>query len=412
MPWHQTKRQSCLWDFDHWFHTHLSSDTIVIVDIPTESQKADGFTKPLVTSAFSAFGKDGAQALKNSTSSVFLLCTVFKLAERLNPSHRLTQTRHIHSPSLRFVERKKGCCHSPSKHNSARMNLVPVSLARLIKGPAVTNLALAVLLVVVMGATDVESLATSSPSSPSTTNLAGVLFDIDGTLVQSDPIHFAVFQELLLQQEGFNNNEPIDEGFFRKWISGRANALIMADFFPTWSMAQREAWSAHKEARFRQVAAASMKQSKMPGLDRLRGWIDAQALPKAAVTNAPRLNAEAILSGIGYDAWFDTLVIGDECEKPKPDPCPYLTACQRLGDHHGGGVVVAPDRCIVFEDSPSGARAGVAAGAFVVGILSGQEALALQEAGCHLIVQDFDDPALWKHLERTVRAVTHGDSVA
>ena len=224
--------------------------------------------------------------------------------------------------------------------------------------------------------------------------LSAVLFDIDGTLVNSDPIHFAVFQELLLKEDGFNNNAPIDESFFRKWISGRANALITTDFFPDWPITKREQWSLQKEARFREVARATMKASQMPGLDRLRKWVDSNDLGKAAVTNAPRSNAEAILSGIGYDEWFGKkcLIIGDECEKPKPDPCPYLTACKRLG--------VTSDRCIVFEDSPSGSMAGVAAGAFVVGILSGQEESTLLDAGCHMIIQDFDDPKLWNHLER------------
>ena len=258
----------------------------------------------------------------------------------------------------------------------------------------VAHLSLLVAVVVIaMVASSVDSLVASPPKQRHSSTIAGVLFDIDGTLVHSDPIHLAVFRELLLHEDGFNNNEPIDEPFFRQWISGRANALIAADFFPDWPVAQREAWSLRKEARFREMAQATMKQSVMPGLDRLRNWIDERRLPKAAVTNAPRLNAQAILSGIEYDTWFgeDALIIGDECEKPKPDPCPYLVACERLG--------VNATECIVFEDSPSGARAGVAAGAFVVGILSGQEAVTLQQAGCHLIVQDFDDPQLWKHLD-------------
>ena len=257
-------------------------------------------------------------------------------------------------------------------------------------------------ILITMVATRVESLSLSKPKRH--TSVAAFLFDIDGTLVHSDPIHLAVFRELLLQQPGFNNNQPIDEAFFRKHISGRANALITADFFPTWSIADREAWSIRKEERFREVAQATMKQSQMPGLDRLRAWIDAHHLGKAAVTNAPRLNAEAILSGIDYDAWFgDQLIIGDECEKPKPDPCPYLLACQRLG--------VSASDCIVLEDSPSGARAGVAAGAFVVGVLSGQEEATLRDAGCHLIVQDFEDEKLWKHLE-ALSTVSSADAVA
>ena len=157
--------------------------------------------------------------------------------------------------------------------------------------------------------------------------------------------------------------------------------------------AKQQAWSANKEAVFREKAQASLKARQMPGLDRLRDWISTRNLPKAAVTNAPRLNAEAMLAGIGYDEWFglDYLVIGDECERPKPDPCPYLTACQRLG--------VDAQHCLVFEDSPSGATAGVAAGATVIGIRSGQTPEKLLEAGCTFVIENFDDPKLWDHLK-------------
>lgn len=235
-----------------------------------------------------------------------------------------------------------------------------------------------------------ESLSTSTVNH-SREALAGFLFDIDGTLVNSDPLHFAVFQELLLKEDGFNDDIPIDEEFFRNNIAGRQNALIMADFFPDWPITKREEWSILKEARFREVAASSLSERKMPGLDKLKSWIEARNLPRAAVTNAPRLNAEAMVGGIGYISFFQTLVIGDECEKPKPDPCPYLTACSNLG--------IEATQCIVFEDSPSGARAGVAAGAFVIGVLSGQEESTLTDAGCQLVINDFEDIKLWEYLE-------------
>ena len=194
--------------------------------------------------------------------------------------------------------------------------------------------------------------AFAGTTRPAENGIAAVLFDIDGTLVDSDPVHYSVFRELLSEVEGFNGGILIDEDFFRSSISGRSNAQIAADFFPDWSVDRRERWSEMKEARFREAAASTMMRSKMPGLDRLRDWLNERdgTVRRAAVTNAPRLNAEAIIGGIGYDGWFETLVIGDECERAKPDPCPYLTAC--------GALSVEPGDCIVFEDSPSGATAG------------------------------------------------------
>ena len=280
----------------------------------------------------------------------------------------------------------------------------------------------------------VESLTTTSATTNNNNNnrnniVKAILFDIDGTLVNSDSIHFAVFKELLWQEEDFrlsyNNNQqqqqrqekndqekhnnPIDEEFFRQRISGRSNGAITADLFPSWSIEKRDAFSIRKEERFREIATQSdrMKKLQMPGLDRLRDWVDSNRLGKVAVTNAPRLNGELMLMGIGYADWFgkDGLIIGDECERPKPDPSPYLTACQRItvvDDEDGNKikVIVSPKECIVFEDSPSGAKAGVAAGAYVIGIKSGQEEATLLDAGCQFVIQDFEDVKLWDHLDR------------
>lgn len=241
----------------------------------------------------------------------------------------------------------------------------------------------------------VTTMSTIPPTTKTTSNprLAAILFDIDGTLVHSDPIHFRVFQELLLQVDGFNNNNPIDLDYFRKHISGGNNGMIMEHLFPNWSIQQRESWSYNKERRFRELAQQSMKQLQMSGLDKLREWINSNNIQKAAVTNAPKLNAKAILQGIKYDDWFhdDIVILGEECEKPKPYPDPYLVACKKLN--------VSPKDCLVLEDSPSGVKAGIAAGAVVIGISSGQTEQTLLDVGCHMVIQDFDDPKLWQYLE-------------
>lgn len=222
------------------------------------------------------------------------------------------------------------------------------------------------------------------------------MFDIDGTLANTDPVHFAVFQELLLA-EGVNGGVVIDEAFNARVLAGRSNPVIMGDLFPHWPLDRQLAWTEGKEKRFRALlAAGKLADAKTRGLDKLVAWVDAHRPGKTcAVTNAPRLNANAILSGIGLDSWFgDRLVIGDECARAKPDPLPYILGAERIG--------ADPQRCIVFEDSPSGATAGKAAGCFVVGILSGQTREALEAVGCDLIVKDMECPVLWDFLEGAV----------
>ena len=85
-----------------------------------------------------------------------------------------------------------------------------------------------------------------------------------------------------------------------------------------------------------------------------------------------------------------TVVIGDECARPKPDPEPYRAAMRALG--------VTPSRSVAFEDSRSGIRAARDAGAFVFGMTTGLAPEALAAAGAHAAIADFTDPALWAHL--------------
>lgn len=91
---------------------------------------------------------------------------------------------------------------------------------------------------------------------PDLLSVRAVLFDIDGTLTDSDPLHFLAFQEILIEK-GFNGGAPIDEAFFRARISGRHNPEIAADLFPDWTVAQHVEFYTDKEQRFRDLAGES-----------------------------------------------------------------------------------------------------------------------------------------------------------
>ena len=153
-----------------------------------------------------------------------------------------------------------------------------------------------------------------------------VLFDIDGTLFDSDPVHLEAFRRVLAAENG---GAPIDAAFFRRAISGRQNALICADLFPDSDAAWRRDFADRKEALFRDLAADGL--APVAGLDAFLAAVDARGLAKAAVTNAPRANAEFMLDCLGRRDWFDVLVIGDECARAKPDPEPYRVAAAALG---------------------------------------------------------------------------------
>jgi len=89
-----------------------------------------------------------------------------------------------------------------------------------------------------------------------------------------------------------------------------------------------------------------MKLQRMPGLTDFLAWLDSRALRKAAVTNAPKDNTALMLAALQLDSYFEAVVLGEECERAKPHPDPYLKGLQMLG--------LQPHEAIVIEDSPSG----------------------------------------------------------
>jgi len=155
-----------------------------------------------------------------------------------------------------------------------------------------------------------------------------------------------------------------------------------------------------KEAFFRKLAPGQLKA--VDGLHDLCRWIEGRNLKRAAVTNAPRANAELMLSLLGLTDFFPVLVIGSECERAKPFPDPYLKALELIG--------ASPDHTFIFEDSASGIRAGVAAGKPVVGLTTRNPGKALSDAGASLLINDFQDPKLLSVLEE-LKPVTENGQV-
>ncbi|WP_449432767.1 HAD family hydrolase [Pseudomonas putida] len=214
--------------------------------------------------------------------------------------------------------------------------------------------------------------------------LTALLFDLDGTLTDTDTLHLQAFRQLLREHDG----RELSQAQFEAQVSGRANGELFAELFNQASAEQRLALAERKEALFRELAAVL---TPLPGLLRLLEHAQGRGLGMCVVTNAPRLNAEHMLTAMGLGTRFEHVLVADELERAKPDPLPYLTGLQRLG--------AAAGQALAFEDSLPGVKAASAAGIFTVGIATTQSAERLLGAGAGLVVDDFDDPRLWALIE-------------
>ena len=117
-----------------------------------------------------------------------------------------------------------------------------------------------------------------------------LLFDIDGTLTDTDPLHIRAFNTMLAR---FGRSITSEE-YFRR-VMGFTNAEIMRDFFPDMPVAEHRALADFKEATFRELAKTDLHP--VPGLIDLLDWAESEGITMAAVTNAPTANAELMLTG-------------------------------------------------------------------------------------------------------------------
>ncbi|WP_294642201.1 HAD-IA family hydrolase [uncultured Aureimonas sp.] len=215
---------------------------------------------------------------------------------------------------------------------------------------------------------------TASTSIP----IEALLFDLDGTLAHTDPLHL-VAMRALLEDEGL----AIDEATFVTRVSGQPNDAVGRYLFPDRSAEEHRDFIDRKEARFRDMAGDLAPLAGVVAfIDRAR----ADGLRIALVTNAPRKNVAFMLETLGIADRFEIRIYGDELERGKPDPLPYRLALEAFG--------LTPHQAIAFEDSLPGLAAAKGAGLVCVGIATSRSVEELTAAGADFAVEDFTDASV------------------
>lgn len=207
----------------------------------------------------------------------------------------------------------------------------------------------------------------------------GLLFDLDGTLLDTDLLHIAAFNALLAD---FGKSVTTD--YYNQHIMGAPMDQITRDLFPELSEEKRAALGEQKEALFRQQLSGPLEGR--PGVSAFFRHAVEQGTGICVVTNAPRESAEMMLAGLGLSEFVDHLLIGAELERSKPDPFPYQEAMRRLG--------IDADRALAFEDSGPGVRSAAAAGVYTFGMTGALDEANLLAQGASAAIDDFNDTRL------------------
>jgi beta-phosphoglucomutase family hydrolase len=188
-----------------------------------------------------------------------------------------------------------------------------------------------------------------------------VLWDMDGTLLDSAEYHWLTWREVLAEEKFELTRERFAESF------GRRNDDTLREYFgQDFPPSEIERISDIKEARYREMVRARGVEP-LPGVRRWLGRLKAEGWRQAVASSAMLLNVEAILDALNIKEYFNAIVSAEDVRHGKPDPEIFLVAAERLE--------ARPARCIVIEDSPAGIEAARRAGMRTIGVLSSHDAL-------------------------------------
>ena len=188
-----------------------------------------------------------------------------------------------------------------------------------------------------------------------------VLWDMDGTLVDSGDLHYRAWRETLAPR-----GRDLARPEFTATFGLRNDAILRRLLDPAIGAAEIVRLGDEKEARYRALVTAHGIAALPGALDWLRRLADA-GWRQAIASSGPRANAAAILAALDLGAAFAAVVAAEDVTHGKPHPEVFLVAAARLG--------VAPPRCVVLEDAPPGLEAGRRAGMPTIGVRSTHAAL-------------------------------------
>ncbi|SNQ48399.1 Haloacid dehalogenase superfamily protein, subfamily IA, variant 3 with third motif having DD or ED [Frankia canadensis] len=195
-------------------------------------------------------------------------------------------------------------------------------------------------------------------------SLAAVFFDMDGLLVDTEPIWTVAEQEAAARLGG-TFTPAMKRAMIGHGIDTAVPIMVEMLGQPPAAVADTARFLLRRSAELFREPGAIVAQ---PGAVELLGALHAGGVPTALVSSSFRDLMDPVLDVIGREL-FAVTVAGDEVSRRKPDPEPYLVAARHLG--------ADPRSCVVLEDSPSGAQAGVAAACATVMVPSMPDLLDL-----------------------------------
>jgi HAD superfamily hydrolase (TIGR01509 family) len=208
--------------------------------------------------------------------------------------------------------------------------------------------------------------------------LKAVLFDFNGVIINDEPLHQKLLEQLLLEE----NLRPKAEEY-REVCLGRTDRACLTELLARRGRVISEEYLtgliARKSRAYAEQLAAIDELPTYAGLNELILQIQAAQLPMAVVSGAMPAEIELVLHRLQLASYFAVIVSGNEVTVSKPDPEGYLLAVERLNQCYPG-LDLKPADCLVVEDTFAGIQAAKAAGMQVVGVANSYPFHMMQRA--------------------------------
>jgi beta-phosphoglucomutase len=205
----------------------------------------------------------------------------------------------------------------------------------------------------------------------------GLIFDMDGVLVNSNPSHRISWKNFLLRK-GY----PYSEELFDEVISGRTGnttlRILMGDELTDQVVSE---YIAEIDAEFQDIFGATEESVHFPGLYEFLDEVRMAGFKTALATSAATGNVTLSLKKLELEDYFSVIIDKNDVTRGKPDPEVYLASLARLG--------LSKARCLVIEDSKAGVQAALGAGLRVIGISTSHTREELLEEGVSMVIEDF-----------------------